>query len=85
MQHFQMNWRRVQLAALVLLCPFSADLSAAESRQSGEPAAQVFSAPGGVDLKAYVFSPPLQKGTTNRPAIVRPVPEVSRLLLRRVA
>jgi acetyl esterase len=63
MQHFRM-------VAFVILGLLSANISADESRPVGEPSAQVFSAPGGVELTAYVFSPPVQKGSKNRPGIV---------------
>jgi acetyl esterase/lipase len=61
---------RVRMLALVLLGLPSADARAVESGPIGEPAAHVFSAPGGVELKAYVFSSPLPKGREHRPGIV---------------
>src|SRR6185295_6558084 len=61
---------RVRLFALVLLSLPSADVPAEESRPVGEPAAYVFRAPGGVELKAYAFSSPSKEGRAQRPAIV---------------
>jgi acetyl esterase/lipase len=52
------------MPALVLLTLLSVNVSA------DEPSAKVFNAPGGVELEAYVFSPPPQKGSKNRPGIV---------------
>src|SRR6187455_156413 len=65
-----LNWHRLSILTLVLLGSPSAGLPAEETRPVGEPAVHVFKAPGGVELKAYVFSPPLQKGSAPRPAIV---------------
>ena len=73
MQQIQVNWHRIGLLALVLHSLPSAHVTAEgteESRPIGEPAEHVFSAPGGVELKAYVFSSPLQKGSEHRPGIV---------------
>ena len=70
MRRIQMNWRCVHMLAVVLLSLPSTDLPAEESRPVGEPVAHVFRAPGGVELKAYAFAPPLQKGREHRPAIV---------------
>ena len=55
---------------LVLLSLTSADAPAGEGRPVAEPAEHVFRASAGVELKAYVFSSPLQKGSELRPAIV---------------
>src|SRR5262245_9402108 len=60
----------LRMLFLILLSLASADVRAEESRPVGEPAAHVFSEPGGVELKAYVFSSPLTKGSEHRPAIV---------------
>jgi acetyl esterase len=68
-QQIQVDWHRMLMFALILLGLPSAGVPAAESRPVGEPAAHVFRAPGGVELKAYVFSSPLPKGSKPRPAI----------------
>jgi acetyl esterase len=69
-QQIQVNWHRMRMLILVLLSLPSTDVPAEESRPIGEPTAHVFRAPGGVELKAYAFSSPLQKGSENRPGIV---------------
>jgi acetyl esterase len=70
MKRSRVNWHRMRLLILVLLSLRAADVPAAESRPVGEPGEHVFKAPGGVELKAYAFAPPLQKGREHRPAIV---------------
>ena len=70
MQPIHVNWSRLCVLFLVLLSLPSADVPAEESHPVGEPAAHVFKTPGGVELKAYVFSPPPRKGSEQRPAIV---------------
>ena len=70
MRHVQVNGHRLRMLPLVLLGVLSADVLAEENRPAAEPAVRVFSAPGGVELKAYVFSSPLQKSGVNRPGIV---------------
>jgi acetyl esterase len=67
---FQLNRHRVRMLACVLLSALSAEVAAEERRAVSAPAAHVLSAPGGVELKAYAFSPPLIKGNDPRPAIV---------------
>ena len=54
------NWHRMLMLCLGLLGLPSADAPAEESRPVAEPAEHVFGASGGVELKAYVFSSPLQ-------------------------
>ena len=70
MQQIQVKWQRMLMLTLILLSLPSAEVRAEERRPIGEPTAHVFRAPGGVELKAYVFSLPLQKDSDPRPGIV---------------
>jgi len=57
--------------ALTKLGKAKASIVGAQVKPSvGEPQAHVFASPGGVDLKAYVFSPVADDGRVPRPAIV---------------
>lgn len=71
MPKIQVIGRGLCMSTLVLLALPSAAMPAEESRPTDEPVAHVYSAPGGVELKAYVFSSPLPKGSEERrPGIV---------------
>jgi acetyl esterase/lipase len=57
--------------ATVICCVWVASIAGAQvAPKVGDPQAHVFASPGGVDLKAYVFSPPGNGAGALRPAIV---------------